>query len=91
MSQAGTVPKRLSTTSWKQCRTIAQRLYISDAKEFGEIPMPSPRTGVPKTGELDQNRPRVGQNDFFGQSGNFSARKIARLLRIFRAKLIQPP
>jgi len=56
MSQAGTVPKRLSTTSWKQCRTIAQRLYISDAKEFGEIPMPSPRTGVPKTGELDQNR-----------------------------------
>jgi len=36
--------------------------------------------------------PRVGQNDFF--SGNlaiFRPKKIARLPRIFRAKLIQPP
>ena len=32
-----------------------------------------------------------GKMIFFGQSGNFSARKIACLPRIFRAKLIQPP
>jgi len=43
-SQVGVIVKRLNIGSRKQRHTVAQGLWFSDSKHFGEIPMGSPLT-----------------------------------------------
>jgi len=50
LSQAGIVSKWLHIVSRKQCHTIAQGLYFSDAKNIAEIRTRSPPTGASNAG-----------------------------------------
>jgi len=68
-SQVGVLLKRINVGSHKQHHTIAQGLWVSDAKDLREIRPGSPPTGAPNAGGVGQNRRLSTNNRLYLENG----------------------